>query len=242
MTDGLADTMWPAWDASGKYLWFLASTDYGLLSQWLDMTSYDHAENFGLYVAVLKKGEASPFLPESDEDAGIGSGRPSVGPGRGGPPSPAASAGQAGETPEQAGGEQPAAGRPSQKPVIVQIDFDSVQQRVLAVPGVPERQYSKLRAGVAGQVFYLEAGSGGGRGGDAAGGGGSTLQRYRLSDRKAATFVAGATDFALSADGRKLLYRAAAARLRLRLRRGKLGRACSSWTPIAIRRRRPPGA
>ena len=44
VTDGLADAMWPAWDASGKYLWFLASTDFGLRSQWLDMTSYDHDE------------------------------------------------------------------------------------------------------------------------------------------------------------------------------------------------------
>ena len=72
VTDGLADCTWPAWDASGKYLWFLASTDLGLRSQWLDMTSYDHNENFGLYLAVLKKGDASPLLPESDEDKGVG--------------------------------------------------------------------------------------------------------------------------------------------------------------------------
>ncbi len=39
VTDGLADAMFPAWDASGKYLWFLASTNFGLGSQWLDMTS-----------------------------------------------------------------------------------------------------------------------------------------------------------------------------------------------------------
>jgi tricorn protease len=73
VTDGLADAVWPAWDASGKYLWFFASTDFGLRSQWLDMTSYDHDETFGLYLAVLKKGEPSPLLPESDEDKGVGS-------------------------------------------------------------------------------------------------------------------------------------------------------------------------
>src|SRR5207253_9657952 len=80
VTDGLADAVWPAWDASGKYLWFLASTDLGLRSQWLDMSNYDHTETFGLYLTVLKKGEATPFLPESDEeglgarDSGLGGG------------------------------------------------------------------------------------------------------------------------------------------------------------------------
>ena len=39
VTDGLADAISPAWDASGKYLWFLASTDVGLRSQWLDMST-----------------------------------------------------------------------------------------------------------------------------------------------------------------------------------------------------------
>ena len=39
VTDGLADAMYPVFDASGKYLWFLASTDFGLRSEWLDMTS-----------------------------------------------------------------------------------------------------------------------------------------------------------------------------------------------------------
>src|SRR5204863_1382140 len=78
VTDGLADAVWPAWDANGKYLWFLASTDFGLRSQWLDMTSYDHDETFGLYVAVLKKNDASPLLPESDEDRGVGTGRRTV--------------------------------------------------------------------------------------------------------------------------------------------------------------------
>jgi tricorn protease len=71
VTDSLADATWPVFDASGKYIWFFASTDFGLKSQWLDMTSYDHNESFGLYLAVLKKSEPSPLLPESDEDAGL---------------------------------------------------------------------------------------------------------------------------------------------------------------------------
>ncbi len=171
VTDGLADAMHPVWDASGKYLWFLASTDFGLGSQWLDMTSYDHDENFGLYLAVLKKGEPSPLLPESDEDTGIAS-------------APAR---------DEPGGAPRAA-------VTVAIDFDGLPQRILSVRGVPERQYSKLHAGVAGAVYYLEAPAGRGERG-------STLHRYRLQERKAAAFVTGVAEYDVSADGKKLLYR-----------------------------------
>src|SRR5207248_1324366 len=93
----------------------------------------------------------------------------------------------------------------------VQIDFDGLSQRIVAIPSVPVRQYDKLKPGVAGTVFYEQAADsgeddGGGRGGP---GGGSTVMRYRLSDRRAATFVTGAADYAVSADGRKLLYRTA---------------------------------
>ncbi|MEO8026175.1 MAG: PDZ domain-containing protein [Bryobacteraceae bacterium] len=200
VTDGLADSVWPAWDASGKYLWFLASTEFGLKSQWLDMTSYDHDENFGLYMAILKKGETSPLLPESDEDGGVGS-APAAGPGAGG------RGGRGGQ--DAAEGGAPAARGP-RTPVTVQIDFDGLQQRILAVPGVPERQYSQLQAGAAGAVYYLESTQRGGRGGGGAPGAGpgNTLVRFRLSDRKAATFATGVVTYDVSADGHKLIYRA----------------------------------
>ncbi|HVJ28362.1 MAG TPA: PDZ domain-containing protein [Vicinamibacterales bacterium] len=192
VTDALADAMYPVWDASGKYLWFLASTDFALRSQWLDMTSYDREETFGLYVAVLKKGDPSPLLPESDEDAGIPQAPTRPGGGRG--QTPAADAPPAGEQ-----GTTPAAPRP-RTPVTVQIDFDGLQSRIISVPGVPARQYSELKAGATGTVFYLEASAG-------AGGAGSTLHRYRLTERRAASFVTGVADYDVSADGRKLLYR-----------------------------------
>lgn len=201
ITDGLADAVWPAWDASGKYLWFLASTDFGLRSQWLDMTSYDHDENFGLYLAVLKKTEASPLLPESDEDRGVGTGRRT--------PAPGACPGDAATTPGDGGqGEQGAtpAARGPRAPVTVQIDFDGLQQRIISVPGVRERQYSELRAGTEGSVFYLEAGANQQGGGP---GGGGELARYRLCDRRTMPFATGVAGYEVSADGRKLLYRTA---------------------------------
>jgi tricorn protease len=211
ITDGLADAVWPTWDANGKYLWFLASTDFGLRSQWLDMTSYDHETNFGLYFAVLKKGDPSPLLPESDEDRGVGTGtrRPAPGscdaPGGGGGGGDAAAAG---------GGGGEGAPAPPQRgpraPVAVQIDFDGLQQRIVSVPVVPERQYADLQAGVDGTVFFLEAGRPGqGGGGPGGGGGGNELMRYRLCDRRVGTFANNVAAYEISADRRKLVYRAA---------------------------------
>ncbi len=114
VTDGLADAMFPVWDASGKYLWFLASTDFGLRSQWLDMTSYDREETFGLYLAVLKKGEASPLLPESDEDKGA----------------PVERRARQPRGPMRRG----ATGRRRRRGARRwQIDFDGLQQRIVAV-------------------------------------------------------------------------------------------------------------
>ena len=60
ITDGLADAIYPVWDASGKYLWFLASTDLGLRSQWLDMTSYEHAADLRPLRRGAAQGRAEP--------------------------------------------------------------------------------------------------------------------------------------------------------------------------------------
>jgi tricorn protease len=200
ITDGLADAVWPAWDASGKYLWFLASTDFGLRSQWLDMTSYSHETNFGLYFVVLRKSDASPLLPESDEDRGVGTGTRR--------PQPGACPSDAGG-PAEGGGGGEGGPRGPRAPVTVQVDFDGLQQRIVAVPGVPERQYADLQAGVDGQVFYMEVTrTGAGPGGPGAAGGGNDLQRYRLCDRRAATFVSNVAAYEISADRRKLVYRA----------------------------------
>jgi tricorn protease len=137
VTDGLADAMYPVWDAGGKYLWFLASTDFGLRSPWLDMMSYDREPTFGLYLAVLKAGDPSPLLPESDEDKGVGSAAPAApggGGGRGGRGggAPPAAGGEPGAQTEQA--DAPA--RAPARPVTVQIDFEGLQRRTIAIEGV----------------------------------------------------------------------------------------------------------
>jgi tricorn protease len=196
ITDGLADVTSPAWDASGKYLWFLASTNFALNSAWLDMSSYDRPQTRALYLTVLRKSEPSPLLPESDEEAARDSARPTPArdtTARTAPPPPPT----APDAPDRL---------PPRAIAPVQIDFDGIHQRIIAVSGIAQRNYSDLRAGPTGTVFFVEPipATGTGEGG---GGGGSTLHRYQLSARRAAAFVPSVGEYAVSADGKKLLYR-----------------------------------
>ena len=69
ITDPIADAISPVWYASGKYIYTLASTDYGLQSGWLDMSSYDPSVSRSLYAIVLNSKDKAPNLPKTDEEA-----------------------------------------------------------------------------------------------------------------------------------------------------------------------------
>lgn len=129
VTDGLSDAISPAWDASGDYLYFLASTNFALNTGWLDMSSYDRPVERGVYFAVLEEGQPSPLLPQSDEEPVNGDGEDEDGSGNG----------------NEADEEAPE----------VTIDFDGISQRILSLD-VPERNYQMLSAGTEGTLFYAE--------------------------------------------------------------------------------------
>lgn len=128
LTDGLSDAISPAFDAGGKYLYFLASTDYGPRSGWLEMSSLDRPVRRAIYITVLSASDPSPLLPETGDE----------------PHAPVEDA----ATPRA----KPAA----PAPVNVRIDFNGIGQRILALK-VPAGDYSDLTAGSSGVIFYLEA-------------------------------------------------------------------------------------
>jgi len=169
LTDGMSDAVSPAWDAGGKYLYFLASTDFGLSVGWLDMTSYDRPVERGIYLAVLAADEASPLLPESDEEEANG------------------------EAEDESGDDE----EDSEAVAPVRIDFDGIDQRILAID-VPLRNYISLMAGEEGVLFYARASDEGN---------GFSLHRYSLEDREGEAFLDGITSANISADGKKVLYR-----------------------------------
>lgn len=131
LTDGLSDAVSPAFDASGKYLYFLASTDFGLNSGWLDMSSYDRPMNRAAYIMVLQKDEPSPLLPESDEE-------------------PIDEEENESENEKEDGKEED-----NEEEQLVQIDFEGLNQRILSL-NIPKSNYQKLIAATEGVIFLSE--------------------------------------------------------------------------------------
>ena len=129
ITDGLSDATSASFDKSGKFIYFMASTDIGPAVFGFDMTSYPHRPTRSVYLAVLRKDLPSPIAPESDE-----------------------------EKTEAAEAPKPDAPKPGEKkePPKVTIDFDGIGQRILALP-VPARDYRGVVAGKANSLFILEA-------------------------------------------------------------------------------------
>ena len=103
VTDGLADSISPTFDAGGKYLYFMASTNYGPSTGWLEMSSLDRPVRRAIYLVVLSANEPSPLLPETGDE-----------------PKPPST-----ETPQP----KP---DPNAKP-SVRIDLTGIGQRVLAI-------------------------------------------------------------------------------------------------------------
>lgn len=190
ITDGMSDCLYPVFDASGKYLYFTASTDSGLAPGWLDMTSEAHPVTRGVYVAVLRKNLPSPLAPESDEDKGVAS--------------HSADRSDDDDKKKENGknedGKKKDKGKSGSAADSVAIDFDGLLQRTLALP-IPPANFTGMHAGKSGELYLLEAPQVAGEE-DAA-----TLKRFELKKRKTDTLASEVTAFALSADGNKMLLR-----------------------------------
>ena len=182
LTDGMSDALFVAFDKEGKYLYFTASTDVALNTAWLDMTSLSHPVTRSVYLIVLKKDQASPLAPESDEEKG----------------KEAEKADKDKKTDADKDKEK------EEKPVKVDIDMEDISQRILALP-VPARNYYGLAVGKPGVLFLVE-----GPPVDPItfddGGPIMKIHKFDMKTRKAEQILDGVSAFVLSFNGEKMLY------------------------------------
>jgi len=182
VTDGMSDARYPAFDKDGKFLYFTASTDSGPSLDW-DMQKPVRPVSRSICLLVLSKDEPSPLGLESDEE------------------------GKKSEDRSQESEEKKEAAKP--KPpgkVEVKIDFDNLDQRILALP-MPPRRYLSLQIGKAGVLYAVEQPLFYARNPWRDPGPPMTVHRFDLKSRKSDIAVGGVRTFEISLNGEKMLYR-----------------------------------
>ncbi|MDP2876619.1 MAG: hypothetical protein Q8O00_10580, partial [Holophaga sp.] len=197
LTDGMSDVAHPVFEGSGKYLCFTASTNIGPKVATFDMNSYPHQPTRSVYLAVLKKGEASPLAPESDEEKAAE--------GKTGEEKKEEGKKEDGKAAEKKNGAKPE----DKKPVApVVIDFEGLDQRILALP-IPDQNIVGIRAGKKGTLFVFEANAAARQNGPGPGPG-VTMHKFDFAKRKFEKVMDGLQGFDLSVNGEKMLVRQAA--------------------------------
>ncbi len=201
ITDGMSDARYPAFDRSGKYLYFTASTNLGPAFSFAEMSNFPYQSSRNVYAVVLKADAPSPLAPESDEEK---------------VEEKKAEEKKDGETPKppdkptdkpaDAAAPKPPAMPAKKEAEPVKIDFEGIDQRILALP-IPSRDFVGLTVGKANLIYLFEnppSGAGFGGGGGAPG---FILHKFDLEKRKLDKAGEGITLFVVSANGEKVLMR-----------------------------------
>jgi len=182
VTDGMSDARSPRFSRDGKYLFFAASTDFGLNTGWLDMSSYERPIRSSLYVAVLDPQEESPFRKESDEEKVTEKDEKKE-------------EAKEEETEKEEGTKDEGEKKVDAGEGKARVALEGIDQRILALP-VPPGTYGNLETAADGKLFYVEASPSEP----------PTLRVFDMKERKSSEFLGGIGAYAVSHDGKKLLW------------------------------------
>ena len=218
VTDGLSDAASVAFDKNGKYIYFFASTDDGPAIA-ASMGAYKIPVTRSAYVIVLSSEQKSPLAPQSDEEKiGTAAGSAEKGGAASAPKNPAdgdecKAEGEGGpsaaSSPETAakGEEKKSEEKKGEKAVKdgkevheVRIDFENINQRILALP-IAARNYDQLLAAKTHVLYLLE-----GQAVDEGNWRGRTVEKFDVCTRKTDRVLENVGGFVISSNGEKALY------------------------------------
>jgi tricorn protease len=194
VTDGMSNVAHPVFDPSGKYLYFMASTNNGPSDAGIDLSSLDRATNSSAYVIVLARDGNSPVPPESDDenkkkedDKDKKDAKPDE---------------KEGDKSQDKGNE--AKKKEDEKPKPTVIDLAGIRNRILSLP-IPARNYTNLSVGKTG-VLFLAEGNAVGRASSDDGPPIRSLWRFTTEKRKTEEVLNGLNGYTVSFNGEKLFY------------------------------------
>jgi tricorn protease len=215
VTDGLSDTASPAFDKNGKYLYFFASTDVGPTIA-SSMGAYKIPVTRSAYVVVLGKDMKSPLAPQSDEEkiAADKSATPAddckpqdetkseekPGADKSDKSSDKSAQDKDEKKDEKKEEKKEEAAKTPEKTPEVKIDFENINQRILALP-IPAKNYDRMLAGKA-HILYLTEGPEVDTGNPT----GRLVHKFDVCSRKTEKLLDNIGGFAISSNGEKALY------------------------------------
>jgi tricorn protease len=181
VTDGLSDAQLPVFDKSGKYLYFVASTNLGLAAGGGggNLSALERPVTSNAYLMVLKKDTTSPLAFESDDEKSA----------------------KKDEKKEEKKDEKKDEAKKDGDAPKVDIDFDGISQRILSLP-IPARNYAAVWAGKENILYLWALPTVSLNPGPPTG----SIERFDLAKKKSETFAGGVQAADLSADGEKFLY------------------------------------
>ncbi len=208
VTTSFTDSRAPVFDPDGKYLYFLSFRDFNEVLGVYDM-EFANPKAMRVYVATLRADTASPFAPKSDE-VEIKKPETAAEEAKGKEAKPEAKGGKnetkGGKGEAKAGekGTEKAGEKAEEKKEPFKIDLEGIGDRIVSLP-IPPGILRNLAA-AKGFVYYTTNpifGLSGPLPGE-----GFAIHVFDFKERKDQVLVDGATNFALSFDGKKLLYSA----------------------------------
>ncbi|HUK88954.1 MAG TPA: PDZ domain-containing protein, partial [Blastocatellia bacterium] len=200
ITDGMSDARYGAFDKSGKYLYFTASTNLGPAFSFAEMSTFPFQSSRSVYAVVLPNNIPSPLKPESDEEKVADEAKPDAAAAGAKPGDKAAGKDEKQDEKKPDAASGPPAAKKAPEPV--RIDFEGIDQRIIALP-IPSLNYVDLTVGKANMVYVLELPPGGPT---QFGPPALTVHKYDLEKRKFEKVMDGVTYFSVSFNGEKMLY------------------------------------
>ncbi len=180
ITDEMFNNFGPVFSKCGNYLFFLSLRDFDQTFSSFEF-NYIVNEAARIYAVALTK-TAPPLLPDKNDLEEVKKEEPEKK--AGGETKPEAK-------PAEKPGPKDAAKEEKPKPAALTIDFDGINDRIVVLP--PARGNYGGIAPVEGGLLYFRAGE---------------LHKFTFEDKKDVLIFAGLQAGSVSADGKKLLYRA----------------------------------
>ncbi len=179
VTTSFTNSWNPAFDPGGKYLYFLSNRTYNEVLGVYD-TEFSNPKATGIFAVTLRADLPSPFAPRSDEAT---------------VEKPKSAAEKKAEAEKKEKSEEEALKN-------FRIDLAGIEGRVVGLP-IPSGNYQDLQANKE-NVFYVSMPTMGLSG--PLPGQSPAVHIFNMEKRKDSVLLAGATNYTLSFDGKKLLY------------------------------------